>query len=86
MRQEREEDLKIVRYNADRIAKEEAQAAEERRIKAEKELEIQRLRELQERAADRQGEIDALRAKRAFEDGERRHRREEKEKAELARK
>ena len=86
MRQEREEDLKIVRYNADRIAKEEAQAAEERLIKAEKELEIQRLRELQERAADRQGEIDALRAKRAFEDGERRARREEKEKAELARK
>jgi len=36
---------------------------------------------LQERAADRQGEIDALRAKRAFEEGERKARREEKEKA-----
>jgi len=43
------------------------------------------LRELQERAADRQGEIDALRAKRAFEEGERKARREEKEKAELTR-
>ena len=32
LRQEREEDLKIVRYNAERIAREEAQAAEERRI------------------------------------------------------
>jgi len=85
VRQEREEDLKIVRYNADRISKEEIAALEERRKKEEKELEIQRLRELQERAADRQGEIDALRAKRAFEEGERKARREEKEKAELAR-
>lgn len=46
LRREREEDLKIVRYNAERIAKEEAQIAEQNRIKAEKELEIQRLREL----------------------------------------
>jgi hypothetical protein len=46
LRNERDEDLKIVRYNADRIAKEEQRAAEERRIKEEKELEIQRLREL----------------------------------------
>ena len=85
IRQERDEDLKIVRYNADRIAKEEADALEAKRKKEEKEQEIQRLRELQERAADRQGEIDALRAKRAFEEGERKARREEKEKAELAR-
>jgi len=77
--------LKIVRYNADRISKEEYAAQEARAIKEEKELEIQRLRELQERAADRQGEIDALRAKRAFEEGERRHRREELEKAEMRR-
>lgn len=46
VRLEREEDLKIVRYNADRIAKEESTAAEARRVKEEKELEIQRLREL----------------------------------------
>lgn len=85
-RLEKEEDLKIVRYNAERTRKEEERLAEERRIKEEKELEIQRLRELQERAADRQGEIDALRAKRAFEEGERKARREEKEKQELARK
>ena len=38
---EREEDLKIVRYNADRIAKEEAAAREAQRIKEEKELEMQ---------------------------------------------
>ena len=46
LRNERDEELKIVRYNADRISKEEQRAAEERRIKEEKELEIQRLREL----------------------------------------
>ena len=40
LRNEREEDLKIVRYNADRISKEEAAALEERRRKEEKELEI----------------------------------------------
>lgn len=39
-REEREEDLKIVQYNADRIAKDEQRLAEERRIKEEKELEI----------------------------------------------
>ncbi len=46
LRKEREEDLKIVRYNADKIAKEEAEQEEIRRKKEEKELEIQRLREL----------------------------------------
>ena len=82
---ERDEDLKIVRYNAEKIQKEEAAAAEAKRIRDEKEQEIQRLREMQERAADRQGEIDALRAKRAFEEGERKARTEERQKAELAR-
>ena len=46
VRQDREEDLKIVRYNAERIAKEEADAREAQRIREEKEQEIQRLREL----------------------------------------
>ena len=45
--------------------------AEQQRIKEEKEKEVQRLRELQEKAQDRQAEIDALRAKRAYEEGER---------------
>lgn len=52
----------------------------EKKLREEKELEIQRLRELQERAADRQGEIDALRAKRAYEEGERQARNNEKTK------
>lgn len=63
--------MEIVRYNQAKDAKEEARCAEEKRMKDEKEQEIQRLRELQEKAADRQAEIDALRAKRAFEEGER---------------
>lgn len=40
IRIERDEDLKIVRYNAERVAKEEADAEEARRKKEEKELEI----------------------------------------------
>jgi hypothetical protein len=51
--------------------REEERLAEERRVKEEKEREVQRLRDLQEKAQDRQSEIDALRAKRAFEEGER---------------
>lgn len=39
-RLEREEDLKIVRYNAERVSKEEQEAEEARRKKEEKELEI----------------------------------------------
>lgn len=40
-------------------------------------MEVARLRAMQEKAADRQGEIDALRAKRAFEEAERQARRKE---------
>ena len=43
----------------------------ERRVREEKEREVQKLRDLQEKAADRQADIDALRAKRAFEKHER---------------
>jgi hypothetical protein len=74
---ELEEEQKIVRYNQEKVARETAQALEERRLKEEKEYEVARLREMQEKAADRQSEIDALRAKRAFEEGERETRRKE---------
>ena len=74
--------MAIVRYNQEKHAKEQARLEEERRIKEEKEYEIQRLREMQEKAADRQAEIDALRAKRAFEEGERQFRAKEKAEAE----
>lgn len=71
------EEQKIVQYNQEKIEREVAAALEERRIKEEKEKEVARLREMQEKAADRQSEIDALRAKRAFEEGERAARRTE---------
>ena len=74
---ELDEEQKIVRYNQEKVARETAQALEERRLKEEKEYEVARLREMQEKAADRQSEIDALRAKRAFEEGERETRRKE---------
>lgn len=51
---------------------------EEKRIKDEKERERQKLIEMQERAADRQADIDAIRARRAFENGERVAREKEK--------
>jgi len=79
---DKDEEMKIFKYNREQIAKEEARIAEDLRIKEEKELEIQRLRELQEKAADRQGEIDALRAKRAFEELERGNRTKERTDAE----
>jgi hypothetical protein len=43
---------------------------------------VQRLRDLQERAQDRQAEIDALRAKRAFEESERQSREKERKEQE----
>ena len=52
-----------------------------RRIRDEKEKEVARLREMQEKANDRQAEIDALRAKRAMEKNERQAREKEKNEA-----
>lgn len=65
-------------YNKQKAMREEEHIAEQKRIKDEKEREVQRLRDLQEKAQDRQSEIDALRAKRAFEESERQARTKEK--------
>ena len=69
--EEKEHEQQIIEYQRAKDQKEYEAQLEAARIKDEKEKEIQRLRELQEKAADRQAEIDALRAKRAFEEGER---------------
>ena len=53
-----------------------------KRLKEEKEKEVQRLREQQEKATDRQADIDALRAKRAMEEADRKDRAREKREAE----
>ncbi len=52
-KEEKDLELKIVDYNRQNTLREEEQAAELRRIKEEKEREVYRLRELQEKAQDR---------------------------------
>ena len=76
--QEREQDLKILKYNMEKAKKEEELLQEKKRIQEEKEKEVQKLREKQERAQDKQAELDALRAKRAFEANEKNERIKEK--------
>jgi len=74
----KDQEDEINAYRQAKDQKEYEAQLEATRIKDEKEKEIQRLRELQEKAADRQSEIDALRAKRAFEEGERQARERER--------
>lgn len=80
---EKEEDVRIAQYIAEKEAREYAQAMEAERIRKEKELETARLRAQQEKAADKQAELDELRALRAQEAYDREWR--EKERAALAR-
>lgn len=48
--QEKEMEMQIVEYNRQKALREEEHLAEQQRIKEEKEREVQRLRELQEKA------------------------------------
>ena len=77
--EEKQLEQEIVDYNTKKAQREEEIIQEQKRQQEEKEQEIQRLRELQEKASDRQAEIDALRAKRAFEESERHARAKERE-------
>mmetsp|Transcript_43868 Transcript_43868/g.50744 ORF Transcript_43868/g.50744 Transcript_43868/m.50744 type:complete len:487 (-) Transcript_43868:191-1651(-) len=76
---EREEELQIAEYIREKQQREQEIAEEQVRIKAEKEKEIARLRSLQERAQDKQAELDALRARRAQEAHDREYRIKERE-------
>jgi hypothetical protein len=58
--EEKEEDLKILKYNLEKAKKEEEELKERKRLQEEKEREIQKLREKQEKAIDKQAEMDAL--------------------------
>ncbi|KAA3682382.1 uncharacterized protein DEA37_0013045 [Paragonimus westermani] len=71
-------DLKILEIQKEKAEREAAYETEQTRIRQEKELEIARLRALQERASDEAAERDALRAKRAAEAREREWRLKEK--------
>lgn len=64
----------VIQYNKKKLAAEEIKAIAAKKLADEKEREIQLLREAQEKAADRQSEIDQLRAKRAHEERERNYR------------
>ena len=76
---EKEEDLKILKYNMEKAKKEEEELKEKKRLQEEKEKEVQKLREKQEKAADKMAELDALRAKRADEAAAREDRKREKD-------
>ena len=75
--QEQEEERKIFEYNLEKARKEEEAFKEKQRLEAEKELELAKLREKQLKASDNKAELDALRAKRAFEDNERKQRKKD---------
>jgi hypothetical protein len=77
-------DQRIAAYIAAKEQREAELEAEQQRIHAEKEYEIGRLRQMQEKAADRQSAIDELRAKRYQEQKQREMR--EHEQAELNKK
>lgn len=70
--------MAIARYKQQKDQREWELQEQARHEKEAKEKETQKLREMQEKAADRQADIDALRAKRAFEEGERQARLREK--------
>jgi len=65
------EDVRIMKYQKQKEMREREIEQEKRDEKARKEAEVDRLRGMQEKAADKQAEMDALRAKRANEAAER---------------
>jgi len=69
-----EEDKRIMAYLKEEDEKKRRREEEEERVKQQRELEIARLRAQQEKFADKAAELDALRAKRAFEASEREYR------------
>ena len=69
--EEKEEDLRILKYNIEKAKKEEDEIKEKKRIRDEKEREVQKLREKQEKANDKLAEMAAIQAKRAYEQNER---------------
>jgi len=73
-----EEDQRIAAYLEEKAAREQSHQDELDRIAAEKEAEVIKLRQMQEKASDKKSELDALRAKRAMEQYEREWRQKER--------
>ena len=74
MLKEKEDDEKIFKHVRDKQMAEVERQEAEKEIRLHKDREVAKLRSIQEQAVDRQSDIDALRAKRAFEDNERKFR------------
>ena len=77
--EEKEEELKVAKFNIEKARKEEEYLKEKKRIALEKEKELQILREKQEKMQDKQAELDAIRAKRAQDEAELKAIKKEKE-------
>jgi len=80
--EEKMEERRIQAYIRDKELREQAHHQEQEVIKQERERETARLRAQQEKAKDKQAELDALRAKRAVEEAERTWRKKEREEVE----
>ena len=77
--EEKEEDLKIQKFNLEKIAREEKLIEEKKRLAIQKEKEIQALREKQEKQKDKLDEINEIKAKRATLEAEYKEKLREKE-------
>lgn len=75
---DRAADQAVVEYQKAKDRKEFERLAEEKAKRDERERETQKLREKQEKVADRQAEIDAIRARRTMEEYDRQMRLKEK--------
>ena len=77
--EEKEEDLKIQKFNLEKIEREEKLIQEKKRLAIQKEKEIQALREKQEKQKDKLDEINEIKAKRATLEAEYKEKLKEKE-------
>ena len=80
---EREEDLRLEQYNREKYKKEEEAYKEKKRLEHEKEIELQKLREKQEKVQDNQELLDEIRARRSFDETNMKAREKEKEEMRL---
>jgi hypothetical protein len=79
MLEEKEEDLKIQKFNIEKMEREEKLIEEKRRLAIQKEKEIQALREKQEKQKDKLDEMNEIKAKRAAKEAELKEKLKEKE-------
>ena len=79
MLEEKEEDLKIKKFNMEKMEREEKLIQEKKRLAIQKEKEIQALREKQEKQKDKLDEMNEIKAKKAAKEAEYKEKLKEKE-------